>query len=77
MSKRQEVITARHVVANASGEIARVAAHVSRALAWQPEPDHDAAFIADLEVAERALDNAGKQLREAVIRVRLAQEMAP
>lgn len=67
-----DLLDARHVVASAAGTIARVSAQISRALAWQPEPDQGAAFIADLENAVGNLRAADRELQEAIVRTRVA-----
>lgn len=64
------VLNARHMVANAGGDVARCAAQITRALAWQPR--HDASLVADLETAIEAIGHAQRKLHEAVAELRVA-----
>jgi len=68
---------ARHLAASAAGEIANVAAQVSRALAWPADFDSLAAFESYLRDAESALQRAGKALNLATSKVVLAKELKP
>lgn len=67
-----QMLSARHCIANAASAVARVNADIARALAWR---DQDTAAILDeLEAAAKALDAARQALIEATVRVRMADE---
>lgn len=64
-------LDARHLVATAAGNVAAVAAQISRALAWQR--GQQVAVINSLEISLTALGTAQRQLHEAIVELRLAQ----
>ena len=66
------ILESRHKVATAAGSIARVAAQISRALAWQNQENQDAALLSNLDTALVALSAAQRELHEAFHAVRIA-----
>ena len=70
------MLDARHVTASAAGSIARVAAQISRALAWEATPAHAASFLQSIDTALDALRAAEAELIEARACVRIAAETA-
>lgn len=74
MSDRAAILDARHLVASAGGNVACVAAQITRALAWQV--GDEAAVASDLETALVNLANAQRQLHEAITAMRIATEVA-
>lgn len=71
---KDQMLEARHEVANAAAAIAQVNAHIARALAWPGERDKMPSTRSSLEAALECVRAAGEDLQAAIIRLRLAGE---
>lgn len=70
------MLDARHITASAAGSIARVAAQISRALAWEATQAHAASSLQSIDTALDTLRAVEAELIEARARVRIAAEAA-
>lgn len=60
------ILNARFDAATAAGNVAAVAAQISRALSWEATPERLPAFISQLEAAIKAASAVERQLHEII-----------
>lgn len=70
MTRRADILNARHLVATANGNVLQASGAIARALAWQL--GDEASLITNLETALELLASSQRQLHEAITEVRVA-----